>query len=71
MLIRPIGEIHEHTAGFRRDANTGHLLVGKTGRLLEFCGGGKCRNSQPKREGKGIAHKKDSPLVPEPDDQLH
>ena len=71
MLIRPVGEIHEHPAGFRRDANTGYLLVGKTGDFGEFCGGDKRRNSQPKREGKTIAHNKDSALVPASDDQLH
>ena len=70
MVIRPEGKIHEDATGIRRNTDSRDLLIRKTGHLFEFCGGDERCSDKTKAKSKTVAHKKDSLLMPEPDDHL-
>ena len=70
MLIRPVWEIHENAAGFSRDADSGHLLVRKTGDLLQVRSRNGCCVDNKSGENQMIKmHEKSSSLSRELDDQ--
>src|SRR4029077_16569687 len=68
-LIRPVWEIDENAAGFYRDADTGYLLVGKTGDLLQLRSSDGCCVDNKSGENQMNAHEKSSSLSRELDDQ--